>query len=77
MPEEIQIEQVFTSAETLPADWSAKIASVFGCKVKAFYGCGEIISLGYQDRRCYGCHVNRETEAPTVLVPGKDIFPAQ
>ena len=44
----ISVEQVFTTGEFLPPDWRARIAKVFGCSVKSYYGSGEVNSLGYQ-----------------------------
>lgn len=39
---------VFSTAELLPPNWAETIGKAFKCKVKCFYGCGEINSLGYQ-----------------------------
>jgi len=43
-----KILYVFSTAEYLPDKWAKKIAAVFNCPVKSYYGCGEINSLGFQ-----------------------------
>jgi phenylacetate-CoA ligase len=45
---DIRLGGAFVTAEQLPSEWAAVIAKAFNCEAKAFYGCGEINSLGFQ-----------------------------
>lgn len=44
------VELVITTSEQLNEDWKMTIQSFFNCEVRSYYGCGEVLSLGYQLR---------------------------
>ncbi len=42
------VKLVITTSEQLIDDWKNNIETYFNCKIRSYYGCGEIGSLGYQ-----------------------------
>jgi len=48
MKQEIMLDTVFPTAETILPEWEEVIRETFKCKIRPYYGCGEVNSLGYQ-----------------------------
>ena len=45
---DLPLVAVFPTAEQMPEIWSDRIAMIFSCPVKSYYGCAEINSVGFQ-----------------------------
>lgn len=43
-----KVNLVITTSELLPDSWKNSIESVFNCRVKSYYGCGEVNGIAYQ-----------------------------
>lgn len=42
------VKLAITTSEQLIDDWRYNIQTFFNCEIRSYYGCGEILSLGYQ-----------------------------
>lgn len=42
------VKLVITTSDQLIEDWRNNIQTYFNCEIRSYYGCGEILSLGYQ-----------------------------